>query len=377
MFAKEFASLFFQNFCILASINVLNVLPDHLSAIGASKTYIGLYMNVNSLMLVILAVPLSDHADVFGRKRLILLGYILGLTAAASSFAFSENLTALAFLRVLGSLLFSVAFTIQSAEMFGRLPRERRYSGMAIYGVSGLLANPIASFIGERLAVTVGARWAFAAAAAFILVGLVPALAHRFHERGGGEAGRTSFLALMRRRELYPLSALAFLLGGAYAVITTFIVNQTRERLDIPTISGFFISFSAVAIFIRLFLGQRVERMPARVLAVGGFLLEAVAFVMTYYLSDTRMLIPIGVLYGIGHSVMYPLLSTLYVNSGSDADRLGLNNLFSATNMFGGICMALAMGGIADLAGLPVVFVLMAAFCAAMIPVGILGLRRK
>lgn len=377
IFTKQFTSLFFQNFCILASINVLNVLPDHLAAVGASKTYIGLYMNVNSLILVVLAVSLSDHADRFGRKRLILLGYALGLVASALSFVFSDNLAVLALLRVLGSLLFSVAFTIQNAEIFGRLPRERRYSGMALYGVSGLLANPLGSFIGERLAVTVGARWSFAAAFAFILCGLVPALAHRFHEGVGEEREKASFFKLMQRRELYPLSALTFLLGGAYAVFATFLVNLTRERLDLPTISGFFVSFSTVAVFIRLFLSQRVERMPARALAAGGFLLETVAFVMTFFLKDARMLIPIGVLFGIGHSVMYPLLATLYVNSGTETDRLGLNNLYSATNMLGGIFTALVMGAIADAANLPTVFILMAVFCASVLPVAVVGLRRR
>jgi predicted MFS family arabinose efflux permease len=367
-------SLFFQAFCILASVNVLNVLPDHLASVGASKSYIGMYMNLNSLVLVVLAVPLSDHADLFGRRRLILWGYAGGLASAGLSFLFPANLAVLVLLRGLGSLLFTVSFTIQNAEVFGRLPRERRYTGMALYGVSGLLANPIGSFSGERLAAAAGARWLFAASFAFIAAGLAAAATHRFHESAGDEAERTSFAALLRRKELYPLSVLAFLLGGAYAVFSTFLVNLTRLRLGVPTITGFFVSFSAVAIFIRLFLGSRLEVMTPRRLIVGGFLLETAAFVLAFFLSDARMLIPIGFIYGIGHSVMYPLLSTLYVNSGTDADRLGLNNLYSATNMLGNIATAIVMGGAADLTGLPTVFILMAVLCAAMVPVGVSGL---
>ncbi len=372
LWTKEFVSLFFQNFCILASINVLNVIPDHLASVGASKTYIGLYMNINSLVLVALALPLSDHADKFGRKRLILAGYAAGLVSAAGAFVFPANLPLLAAMRAIGSFLFCAAFTIQMSEMFGRLPRERRYSGMALYGVSGLLANPLGTWIGELLAGTVGARWLFAASFAFIAAGLRPAWSHRFLEQVQEDRGKSSsFFALLKRKELRSLSILAVLLGGAYAVFATFLVNLTRERLGTPTIVGFFASFSAVAICIRLFLSGRVELLSPRLLASAGFGLEAVAFVLAFFLRSPGMLIPIGILYGTGHSVMFPLLSTLYVNSGTETDRLGLNNLYSATNMLGNIVLALLMGALADAAGLSVVFLLMAFLCAAMLPVAL------
>ena len=61
---------------------------------------------------------------------------------------------------------------------------------------------------------------------------------------------------------------------------------------------------------------------------------------MAFFLQSAAMLPLMGVIYGIGHSIMYPLISALFVNSGHDGERLSLNNLFSAVNQFGGIAAA-------------------------------------
>ena len=134
------------------------VLPDHLAEVGASKTYIGLYMNITSLMMVVLAIPLSLHADRFGRKRLFMWAYATAMVSYAGSFLLPANLPALAALRVAGSLLICLAFTVQTSEVFGLLPRDRRFSGMAFYGISGLAANPIGTFAGEIINGALGAR---------------------------------------------------------------------------------------------------------------------------------------------------------------------------------------------------------------------------
>lgn len=377
LLSSQFISLFVQNFFIFSAISVLNVMPDHLAAIGASKSYIGLYMNTNSLVMVALAIPLSDHADRFGRKRLVVWGYLAALTAFAGSFFLYDRLFVLVLLRALSSLIFCLALSVQLAELYGRLPRERRFSGMAMYGISGLVANPAASFAGELISGAAGARWLFAAAFAFTAAGLLFALSHKFLERDD-EGGRSvPFLSLIQRKELRPLFAFSFLLGSAYAVIATFLVNLTRERLGVPTISGFFAAFSAVAIFIRLFLGKRLERIAPRMLIAACFPLLAVSFALCFTLRSAAMLPVIGVLYGIGHSTMWPLVSSLFVNSGSDADRLGLNNLYSAVNQSGGIAAAVILGAFADFAGLPIVFAVMAFFCVAIVPLGLIGRRTK
>jgi predicted MFS family arabinose efflux permease len=372
---KGFVSLFVQNFLVFAGISVFNVIPDHLASLGASKTYIGFYMNLTALALVLLVIPLSRFSDRLGRKRLMIAGYATALASAGLSFFFAGDLVALALLRVPGTLLFCVVFTIQTTEAFRLIPRERRISGMAIYGTSGLVANPVASFIAERTLDGPGARWLFAVVFGFHALAMILALAYRFHEPGE-DAERGPFLALLGRAELAPLFALTFMLGGAFSVFSTFLANLTRERLGEVTVSLFFASFSVVAVFIRLFLGPFIERRKAGNLTAVCYTSIAASFFMAFGLRSAGALVPIGILYGIGHSVLFPLLSTLFVNSGKDGEQLVLNNLYAATNTLGNIVIAVAFGAVADAFGVPSVFLCLTVLCAAMVPFAYFRLAR-
>ncbi len=368
-----FVSLFIQNFLAFSGFNAYSVVPDYLAGLGASKTYIGLFVNLPALALVVLVVPLSRYADAIGRKRLILAGYAAVLATSAASFFFAPDLVALLLLRAFGTLFFCAVFTIQTTEAFGLIPRARRVSGMAIYGISGLLSNPVAAFLSERLLAGPGGRWIFLAAFGFHAAGVALALAYRFHEPGKA-AESVRMLGLMGRRSLAPLFVLTFLLGGAWAVLSTFLANLSRERLGEVNISLCFVSFSAVAVLIRATLGSAMERRSARSLVAGSYALIAAAFLLSFGLRSSALLVPIGVLYGTGHSVLFPLLSTLFVNAGHDGERLSLNNLFSAANTLGGIVTAVVMGAAADLFGIGAIFLAMVFLCAAMIPVGWFGL---
>ncbi len=354
----------------------MNVLPDHLAGLGASKTWVGLFMNVNSLALVLLVVPLSRYADRMGRKRLMMWAYASALFAAALSFAFADSLAALMVLRILGVGLYCVVYTLQASEAFGLFPREYRVSGVAVFGISGIVSNPVGAFIGERLLEGPGARWLFVAIFGLTAIALLFALPFRFTAAPEGER-KAPLFELMRRKELVPLFALAFMLGGVFAVFSSFLANMTRERLGTVNISIFFLAFSFVAVFMRIFLGSWLERLQPRYLASACFALLAVALILTFRLRYAAMLIPIGLVFGTGRAVLYPLLSTLFVNTGSDADRLGLNNLYSTANTLGSIISAVAMGVVADLFGLPVVFLVMAVLTAVMLPVGYIGLRGR
>lgn len=372
---KNFISLFIQTFCVFCSFSVLTVLPDHLANIGASKTYVGLLMNMNSLGLLLLVVPLSHFADRIGRKRLMLAGYVTALVSAVGAFIFTDSLTFLALFRIPAVLLFYVVFTIQGAEAFGLFPRERRMSGMAVFGISGMSANPVGAFIGETLLEGPGVRWLFVVSFILCVGGLLLSAAYPYQELGKN-VKKSSFMDLIRRKELAPLFILAFLLGGAFAVFTSFLANMTRLRLGTVNIFLFFLCFSSIAICIRLFMASMLEGIAPRRITSVCFSMIALAFLLTFGLKDAFMLAPIGLVYGIGHSILFPLLSTLFVNAGNDEDRLGLNNIFSATNLAGGLVCAVAMGLLADQAGLPVVFLVMAILCVAMVPLGYIGLRQ-
>lgn len=353
--SRAFQRLFLINFFFFIAINLFNVIPDWLDQLGAPKTYVGLYMNINSLALVILVIPLSHFTERIGRQRLLIGSLAITILAYLTMVPLATSLSALAALRILGSLGFCAGFTLVSAEAFEILPQDKRVAGMAILGISGLLANPVAAFIGEQTMTLLHPQWVFAAAAFFAALSLATAATHSFH-RPASTAPGPSLPGLLRRPQVRNLALLALMMGGAFTMYSSFLANLSRERLGTVSISIFFSAFSAVAILSRLFLAGRLDRSSPRLLATGSFLLITTSYALSLVFTQAWVLIPMGLLYGLGHSILFPLLSSLMVSSGSQNEKLGLNNLFASVNTLGNILWATSLGALADFTGLGTVF---------------------
>jgi predicted MFS family arabinose efflux permease len=243
-------------------------------------------------------------------------------------------------------------------------------TGMALFGISGLLSNPVSAFVGEQVLERAGAPWLFVASTVFFAVPMVMAARFHFH-KPDSLTGRTRFLGLLARRQIWSLLFMALMMGGAFAIFSSFLANLSRERLGLVHISPFYIAFSAIALVVRLFFVQYLERMRGNLLAGACFACMALAFGLSWFLASPWLLVLMGMLYGLGSGILFPLLSTAIVNTGSDADRLGLNNLFSSVNTLGNIVLAILLGLVADQIGIPAIFLIMSGLMLLTVPVAL------
>ena len=372
--SKSFLSLTLQNFLAFCSLNIFNVIPDYLATLGANRGFIGMFMNVNSLVLVLLVIPLSRFTDNFGRKKLLIAGYCLAILSFALSFIFPSNLWFLAAMRLVGSLAFCAYFTIHTVEVFELLPRDRRMAGMGIFGISGLLSNPVSAEVGQLLLKYAKGEDLFLAALGFCVLAFIICIRHEFHS-ADRKVEQGAFVALFKRPELFPLIILALLQGGSFTIYASFLANLSRERLGEVQVSVFSTAFTAIAIFSRLVLTLWLERLKKSSLAAIAFGLIAISFGMTWFLSETWQLIPIGLVFGLGFSVVSPLMSSVFVNSGAEHEKLALNNLYLSVNTFGNVAFALGLGILGDALGLPWIFLSMGIFVCAALPFAWWGIK--
>jgi hypothetical protein len=88
-------------------------------------------------------------------------------------FFFARHVGMLVVFRLVNSLSFAVGFTVNAALAFEFLPREKHTSGIALFGISGILSNPIAVFVADRVVALASERMVFVVAALFALMALV------------------------------------------------------------------------------------------------------------------------------------------------------------------------------------------------------------
>lgn len=365
--SPAFVRLFVMNLAFFTGLNVLSVLPDHLAGLGASKTLIGLFMNLNSLAMVLLIIPFSRLADRIGRQRLTMAGFGLGALCHLAAFVFPQDLGLIFLARLGGSLAFICGFTVTFVEALELIPAANRAAGVAIFGISGLLSNPLGAMIGEA--------WLGAGqpGALFLMTSLLWVLVvvlawwHRWHP-GHGDKGPVSLPALARLPGVARLMVLSLWAGGAFAVCASFIANLSRERLGEVRISLFFGASALVGLAFRLFFARLLDRLDRRLLLTVCFGLFAVSYGLAMFLHDSWFLGLMGLVFGLATGMIYPLLTALFVAAGAEHQKLGLNSLATSTNTLGNLVFALLLGGVGDLGGTTVLFLAMAGLCAGIIP---------
>jgi predicted MFS family arabinose efflux permease len=343
--------LFTINLCFFSSNASLNMLPPYLSGLGATKAWIGLFQNIGALVMVFAVGFASPILARLEKKRALLVTYAIAAAAYGAMYFFSDNLGLLLLLRSLTGLTYLCGFTMNSSIAYGLLKPDRRASGIALFGISGIIANPIGSFLGEWLIGMGGHSLLFPLGASFAAIACLLSLTlKRQHTQSAG-TDSPHYLSLLRRREYWPLFFLSMVMGGAFSAHSTFLPVFSVERLNFANLSIYFSALSLTAILLR-FLGRRLldSRHEKRLLMVAlAFLFSACG--QTLLLAHPFQLAVSGVLQGIGHSILYPVLSTVFIHTGPESRRDSLNNAFIGTYTLGTVGLSSALGALGDAAG--------------------------
>lgn len=360
LFNGPFILVFLANFCFFASSASLNMLPPYLEKLGASKAWIGLFQNIGALAVVLAVVLASPLLSSLPKKRSLIIANAISATALLAMFFVPGNLSALLILRLLTGFSFICGFTMNANIAFSLIPRQSRAGGIAIFGISGVLSNPVGSFIGERLVHVFPYSSLFLLGAFFALSAVVITLFFPASADTHSKKSTPHYLAVLSRKEVWPILFGGFVVGGAFSTHATFLPSLSIQRLGFSNLSLYFAAFAATAITIRilgagLFAPGREKKLVTLAL---GFV--AAAYAQTLSLTLPFQLVISGVLYGIGHSILYPVLSTSLVHSGPESERDTLNNAYIGTYTIGSVGLASLFGGLGDITrNTPVIFIAM------------------
>ncbi len=83
-----------------------------------------------------------------------------------------------------------------------------------------------------------------------------------------------------------------------------------------------------------------------------------------------------GFLYGLGHAILYPVLNTIFVNSGRENEKYTLNSIFISFYTMGNFLISGALGYVGDLFGVNSIYISMAFLSLTGVLIG-LGMDRR
>jgi len=285
------------------------------------------------------------------RVKVLQWGFLVLLATSLSSWVFADSLVLLALFKLVGSLAQVFASTLMLSLLFDLTSPEQRAGSLALFSVAGMLTNPVASLAGEEILRLVGGRGLFLLGAAFALASWLWFLLFKEPAARAGEAAPHSFKEVAARKDLRPLFVLAFTFGIYYSALTSFLPHHTQVTLGEANLSAFLIPFSVVSVAMRLILGKQLDQRPPRRFLYLSFLSIFFALGLLLLPATWTWLIVAGFLYGIGHSILYPLMNAMFVDAGGEGQKATYSNAYLVANQLGAVLMTPLLGTLGDFGG--------------------------
>lgn len=351
----RFLRLTAANFCFFMTFASFFLLPLHVRALGGSDRTVGFVMGtagVSGLAGVFLVGALIDRAGC----RVFLRSGLAGMAVVSLAFAFVRELGPWLFiLRGLQGLAFAAGFNAASTLAAAFAPPERRATALGLFGVSTLTTHALAPTLGEQVMHLAGFHVLFAVAASFSVLGL--ALAWTLPEPELPPAATGADLAMPR--DLVASLGATLFCGIAFGAVVTFVPTFAVDARLGP-VSVFFLSYTSMAIFTRLWAGRLADDLGLRRLILPGMAWLAVSIFALARVDSTLTFLAAGFSFGLAQGVVYPTLNAFSVDLAADGQLGRVQSFYNGTFNLGITSGSFALGPVVNAFGHRVMFV-----CAA------------
>ena len=360
LYTPAFWAMALANLCHTASFSAFFLLPLYIIDHGGNQGDIGVVMGVFALASAACRPWVAEMIDRIGRKRSYTLGSIL-MVASPFLYIFIQNplgsdYPLFLLLRALHGVGLAICFTAVFTFMADILPQDRLNEGIGMFGISGLLGIAIGPVVAEIILNDFGFFGLFLTAGSLAAVALLvhQPLQESFPERS--TARQPTFFGLFKREKFIVVGLLSMLFGFGLAGTGGFVAPLAEER-SLGFISVYFFCYSGGAIAVRFIGGKLADSFSEnRILPYSIVLYMAGLFLLPITYNQAT-LCAAGILSGIGHGLLFPLLNTMAIRDEPAAIRGKVTGIFTGgidTGIFAG---SLMLGYIGNWFGLNVLFI--------------------
>jgi MFS family permease len=332
-------------------------------SLGASLALIGVLSATGGITQMLAAVPVGMLADKRGHRNVLLTGMAF-FTISSFLYTVVPNAYLLFGVRILAGVA-SVSVFFVGLAYLGDVtnPRER---GLAVglwttvQGI-GFTVGPV---IGGAVASAHGYRASFQMAAIIGLVGLIglrqglkPGAVSSTHtsRRAGG---RGSWVNAIARRPILLGATLGNLLGQmVFGIVFSFFplyaVSASMGEASVGVVFSLRAFASAVS---RLPTGLLTARIPSQYLLLASLVVDMAAMLALSWTDIPWVLAALVAAEGLTYGVLLTAGQTCVTEHSPEGDRAVVVGFYSGAGSIGSAAGSLAMGVVAQLWGLPMVF---------------------
>jgi len=320
---------------------------------------------------VIIRPLIGRLLDRHGRKSWLLACGLL-TSSACFLYIFVDQLDYLVMIiRILHGIGIGVLFAIYFTIAADSAPPGRDVEVISFFGISGLLPIALGPFLAEIILKMSSFTTLFIVAGclsccAFLITLSLPETRPSQGIRSLTERQTGSILV-----QLFPIMLGSFLFGAAINSVFNFL-TLFINREGLGSINPFFTPYVMTSVLLRLAWSDVPDRYGHTRVYILCCLALALGLITVGFAHGTTMLILAGVLVGLGHAYIFPILIALSALRTSPLHRGRAVAWSTAVMDFGGMVSAPLLGYVGDLLGIRFLF-----FAAALLPMLALALFRS
>jgi MFS family permease len=330
------------------------LLPKYLTEVhAADATLIGRVMAAGPISAV-LAIPVLAPCIDRVRRQYLLSVSALVMLAASFGFTLLGPLEPMVYvLRALQGAAFTTFMSTGATLVAELAPPSRLGQALGLLGAANLATNAIGPGLAEPLADAWGWRPVFLLSAGCSCLAALGVWAL-------AEPARAPRLPVAHARLFEPRSLallyVSVVTGIAFGTVVTF-YQPLALQLGMDKVGGLFIGYTLTALGVRVLFGAWLDRFRRQRLALSAATLYGLVVIATAGLQP-GWLFPLGLLLGLAHGTLYPVLSALVLD-GADFDLRGaLLTYIGGSFNIGMVVSTLGFGALAVYIGYRGVFVL-------------------
>ena len=359
VYTPAFWAMALANLCHTASFSAFFLLPLYMLEHGGNQGDIGVVMGVFALASAFFRPWIAEMIDRIGRKRSYTLGSIIA-TISPFVYIFIQDPLGSSYpffllLRAVHGVGLAVCFTAVFTFMADILPQDRFNEGIGMFGISGLLGIAIGPVVTEA------ALEHYGFTGLFLTAGLLSTVALCVHQpltesvQTSIDPEKATFFGLLKREKFIAVGLLALLFGIGLAGTGSFVAPLAEAR-QLGFVSTYFFCYSSGAITVRFFGGRLADNFgEKRILPYSIVFYMAGLFLLPFTYHQVTLCVA-GILSGIGHGLLFPLLNTMAVRGEPAAIRGKATGIFTGGIDAGIFAGSLVLGYIGDWFGLDVLF---------------------
>jgi len=338
LWSKAFIVITIANFFHFLGFQLLlSTIPIYAQDLGAKETDIGLVVSMLTLFALLIRPLTGGILDIFGKKRLLIIGLFLNLVAIIV-YPWARHLPSLLMVRAIHGVGFGISTTAFGTIAADIVPATRRGEGLGIFGLSTTLSMAIGPYIGLRLYDHWGTTLLFTAAALMTIVSLlmvipltltssphIPTIKKKFKDA-------LSLAEMFEKKAAFP-SLLVMLLSLSYGSIIAFLTPYGKS-VGLANIGVFFI-FNALFVFIsRPLAGKLYDTKGLHWVLLPGAISGIIGLYLLGHARTTWAVAVAASFYGLAFGSIQPSMQA-WANDRAPRDKRGAANamFFSAFDL--------------------------------------------